>query len=234
MDHSLKFAHTRRLLVRWTMQHAPSSNDGRYPPSGRPESVYSSPAYGPPATAYTQYTQNIPAQSEPRSESFRKGQVPPSVSESFRTHHPLSCLADASGPQFRTMTAAETSTEPSTSTSPVGRRTRKRKTPPTQANDTASSSSLTGGQYEFETSAQGAAEHPHHQQQQSTSQFALDPGMQTFVSTDGMGGGGEDDHGEDQGGSQGRSPASSRPVNPSKRAEQNRKAQRAFRERRDA
>lgn len=210
------------------MQHAPPPNDSRYPPSGRPESVYSSPAYGPPATAYTQYTQNISAQSEPRSECFWEGQVSLKISESFRAAYSLFIVADPSG-QFRsTLTAVETPTETTSSTSPANRRTRKRKSPPTQSNNTASSS--LAGQYEFETSAQGAAEHPHHQQQQSTSQFALDPGMQTFVSTDG----GDDDHGEDQSGSQGRSPASSRPVNPSKRAEQNRKAQRAFRERRDA
>jgi len=128
--------------------------------------------------------------------------------------------ADTSG-QFR-MTAETTSESP---TSPANRRTRKRKSP---SSTDASPLQSGQGQYEFETSAQSAAEH----HQQTTSQFALDPGMQTFAGSDGhagMSGEDGDDHSQ-----QGRSPANSRPVNPSKRAEQNRKAQRAFRERRDA
>lgn len=113
---------------------------------------------------------------------------------------------------------------------PVSTRGRKRKTPP-PTHDAGDQVSAAAGQF---ASFAGAVDAEQPQQQQTSSQYSLDPGMQAFN------GGGEVDDGEHGDRSPGGHSASgaggnsSRSVNPSKRAEQNRKAQRAFRERRDA
>lgn len=70
------------------------------------------------------------------------------------------------------------------------------------------------------------------QAQPGAQAYPLEPGMQTFGS-DGNNNGDDGEHDENTGHT-GTSSTPSRQVNPSKRAEQNRKAQRAFRERRDA
>lgn len=112
---------------------------------------------------------------------------------------------------------------------PASTRGRKRKTPP-PTHDAGDQVSAAAGQF---ASFAGAVDAGQPQQQQTSSQYSLDPGMQAFN------GGGEVDDGEHGdrspgGHSSGAGGNSSRSVNPSKRAEQNRKAQRAFRERRDA
>ena len=112
-------------------------------------------------------------------------------------------------------------------------RTRKRKTPPPQGGEEANTAPPpTGpGQQQFAYAAESPVQPPTSEQTQQGPGYPLDPSIQSFAND----GGGATDR--EQEGRPSATPAASgnpRIVNPSKRAEQNRKAQRAFRERRDA
>lgn len=90
--------------------------------------------------------------------------------------------------------------------------------------------SAAGQQQQFAYAGDGQGQPGGGEPPQPGAQYALDPGMQTY-NGDGTP---VDERDLEEHGGPGSAAAANRAVNPSKRAEQNRKAQRAFRERRDA